>query len=141
MRLGYGYNKKAADFKGHGCDTIFLDYPGTQREERHLLFLKLDGGQWCELFLAAPGDLGRGAEVARLIYRLNALGVAIVHPDKPLKERGRPAKFNPDPEDDRRLRKLWKSAASPGYVLDKASEVTGSKVEKHQLIYRYGNRT
>jgi hypothetical protein len=141
IRLGYGYCRSDKDFAPYECEDVFLDTKKSRRQWRHLLFLALSSPNVDELFLLSPGDLGRGKEVPKLKERLKEYGVTLVYPPETPERRGRPAKFNPEPEHDAMIRDLWKDQThSLGYVLRKAEQITGHPVKRHQLIYRYGNR-
>ena len=94
------------------------------------------------LVMLAASDLGRGREVQKVKDAVASLGVKIVTPDKPTKynKPGRPRKLVPTPAQDRKIRALYRSFLTMGHVLNRASEIMGYDVKRHQLLYRYGNR-
>ena len=119
---------------------MFVDSKRTMRQERADMFLALREGD--VLFMFARGDLGFGRELRDLRERLDQMGVSIEYPPVAPDGRGRPAKFNPSPEDDAYIKIFWKDQRfSLAYCLRKASERTGVDVKRHQLIYRYGKRS
>ena len=140
MRIGYGYKRSDKDFAAWDCEKVFVDTPATLREERRDLFLALQPGD--TLFMFKPGELGHGKELTALRKILKDYNVTVEYPPQPEDGRGRPAKFNPSPEDDAYIRKLWKDQTfSVAYVLRVAGERTGVDVKRHQLIHRYGKRS
>lgn len=139
MRIGYGYRRSDKDFEPWDCDRVFIDVPATERAARRDLFLCLQPGD--TVFMLKRGDLGHGVELKNLRQMLTDNGITLEYaPDAPV-TRGRPAVFEPSPEDDRYIRALWKDqTVSPGYVLRIAREKTDANVQRHHLIYRYGKR-
>jgi len=138
MRTGYGYDRAEKDFAHVNVDRVYLDFSGSGRVER---------GQ-----LLAPGVLRPGDTVVLLDARdlgakatkaVEAAGLSIEVCDPPPQPArvGKPPKFDPDPEQDAKIRALW---LNPGYTLqyikDRAAEIMGEPVERHQLVYRYKNR-
>lgn len=104
------------------------------------MFLALRPGD--TVFMFRKGDLGYGKELQQFRIILSDYQVGIEYPPEKADGRGRPAKFEPSPDDDKYLRIMWKDQTfSQAYVLRAAAERTGVDVKRHQLIYRYGKRT
>lgn len=87
-------------------------------------------------------DLGRGAEVKALEAAIAAKGAKLVidAPEVMPKPVGRPARFNPSPDADEKIRTLYHGYNVMSYVLFRASALTGMMVKAHHLKRRYGNR-
>ena len=87
-------------------------------------------------------DLGRGAEVKAIEAAIAGKGatLAIDAPEVMPKPVGAPAKFNPSPDADAKIKTLYHGYNVMRYVLDRASELTGMEVKAHHLKRRYGNR-
>ena len=94
------------------------------------------------LFLLQRGDLGAGREITALMAEIEALNVTVqVSVVAPQREgRGRPRTFDPTREQAIKLKRLWHSTLPLHHVLQRASEITGADVKRHQMIYRFGSR-
>ncbi len=126
-RIGYGYKRRERDFDGLEIDKLYLDYPGTDRIERHDA-IAVAGRPGDVLVLLASGDLGRGREVAMLKDQITKKGMTIELAEQeksgPTAPPGRPASFEPTKEQRTRLRKMWvNSPYSAGYVYGKLIEM------------------
>lgn len=139
MRVGYGYNRHPGDFAHLDLDKLWIDMPGSGRCERGDMLR--DGGvrPGDEFFLLAEGELG-SKHAAEAILSQGA-SIHVVPPPRERRPPGAPAKFTPTPEQDAAIKALW---LNPGYtlryVLDRAQDIMGGEVRRHQLIHRYGNR-
>ena len=133
MRLGYGYKRRRSDFDHANVDKVYIDHPGTRRDERTEMLV--NGMRRDDvLVLLAPGDLGAGGEIPLLRKELKAMGVSIEIAEGPARETaspGRPAAFKPSDDQVRRLKKLWTDGRYGGrYVLDAGCEMAGWKLDK-----------
>lgn len=137
-RYGYGYQRHEADFGHAKCDRLFLDFKGTGRTERGELFV--DG-------VLRPGDVivlldarDLGAKATEAIEEMGLTIEVMPIAGKPRRV-GAPLRFDPDPEQDAKLRTLW---LNPGYtlryILTRAHEIMEAPVSRNQLTRRYGNR-
>jgi len=143
MRVGYGYERPELLFNRLDCDRVLIDTAKTLRTERASLFAPgmLRSGD--TLVLLALGDFGRGFGLAKFKHMLEDRGVSIevCPPEKAETMRGRPRKFNPDPNQDDQIRTLWRTPAyTLAYVLKRAGEIMGHDVRRHQISHRYGKR-
>lgn len=138
----YGYNRSEKDAP-EGCEKFWLDDHTTHRQERDDMILSLDPDAGDVVVVLAKGDLGKGAEAAGIVSAIEAKGASVeVHkPEKMPETRGRPPNFNPTPEQDRKIKRLYKSYQVMSYVLMRATDIMeGFPVKAHHLKRRYGNR-
>ena len=126
MRVGYGYNRIEKEFAHASCDRVWIDGQHTERQERStMLGMGLRKGD--TLVLLARGEL--------------TVDVCPPEKDQP-KPRGRPKKFDPTPEQDEEIRRLWADPVmyTRAYVIMRATEITGAPVDRNALYHRYGKR-
>ena len=143
MRIGYGYKRAEADFAHANVQSIWIDHPGTERNERTWV-LRRALRRGYTLVLLSPGDLGAGGEIPMLRAELADRGVEIeICPaDKLPAKRGPKPAFAPDPEQDAQISALWHSPDySQAYVLRRASEIMGMEVRRWHLTHRYKARS
>ncbi len=143
MRIGYGYERAESLFSDLGCDSVLIDTPATHRAERAALFKsgRLRPGD--TLVLLALGDFGRGFGLAKFQAMLSDRGatIEVCPPEKVDGRRGRPSKFEPDPNQDDQIRTLWRERAyTLDHVLRRAREIMGHDVKRHHLSHRYKRR-
>lgn len=143
MRIAYGYNRTERDFSHLEVDRVWIDTKSTDRMERAaMLEIGLRPGH--TLVLLAPGDLGRGSDLLAVRRRLAEMTVEIevAEPKEKPGPRGRPKGFDPDPKQDKALRKMWYADGMYllPYVLRRAEEIMGHPVSRNQLDHRYGPR-
>ena len=144
MRVGYGFGRTSEDFGRARVERVYLDTAFTDRSERtDMLKIALRTGD--TLVLLAMGDLGAGAGLRAIRRRLQDLGVTIevLSPDEGEKRPpGRPAAYDPTPEQDERIRDLWymDGVYTMKHVLQRAEEIYGNPVSRNQLDNRYGPR-
>lgn len=139
MKLAYGYNRREQDFAHIEPDKLWLDMPGTNRQEQGDMFRDGAIHEGDEVHVVSEGDL-RPASLKNIIRERGAT-LHVSPPPRESRPPGAPAKFNPTPEQSEQIRTLW---LNPGYtlryVLTRAAEILGHDVKRHQLIYRYGPR-
>ena len=143
MRIGYGYERAELLFSRLDCERVLIDTAGTHRLERASLFKSGRLRKGDTLVLLALGDFGRGFGLAKFKQMLEDRGVSIevCPPEKVEGMRGRPRKFNPDPNQDDQIRTLWHERAyTLAYVLKRSGEIMGHDVERHQLSHKYKRR-
>lgn len=143
MRIGYGFGCTPSDFSGVNVEKVYIDHPGTDREERSdMLRYALREGD--TLVLLRRGHLGAGGEIPMLEQHCQQHGIEIEVADVPEPERGTPGRkpaFAPSPDQDRKIKRLWHDARNTQkYVLARASEIVGMEVKRHHLTHRYGAR-
>lgn len=149
-RLAYGYERSRSDFSGLGVQAGYFDGPKTNRSERQEMMKWLRRGD--VVVVLAMSDLGAGKGLRNLLAEIEAKG-ATVEVAKPLrteeKAAGRPARWNPDPEQDERFRGLWADVSVDGaYIIDEACKLTGENANdpkvrervRQRLNRRYGAR-
>lgn len=140
MRRFYGYGRRPEDAP-EGCDQTWIDAKGSDRQERADLLLAVRSGD--VVTVLARGDLGRGAEVPAIEKAILGRGATLdvrEPPKAPPKPPGPRPQFQPDPETDAKIRKLWHSHNVKRYVLQRAQELAGWPVSWDQLRRRYGRR-
>ena len=125
-----------------GCEKVFADYKGTNRQELNMLLVRGGVRKGDTLCVRSLGDLGQGAESTRIRKLVEAKGVKIeiLPVEKELKVQGRPKKFAPTPDQKEHLCVLWYSPATLSHVLDRAEDIMGQKVTRDKLYYICGNR-
>lgn len=140
MKHFYGYQRSTADAPD-GCERVWLDDKTTGRQERDDMIKAVRDGD--TVALIAPGDLGHGRELSGLRALIEGKGVTIVvhEPEMIPAPRGRPRLFQPDHQQDKKIRTLYESALEMHHVLDRAREIMGGwPVQRHHLRARYGKR-
>jgi len=143
MNIGYGYQRKEADLEAAGAEKVYVDVTRERRERADLVAYGLREGD--TLILLSMRDLG-GAPKADAMWqeRIEDMGVAIkvvaLPDDKPPAKIGRPKKYDPTPEQDEQVRKLWLCwHYTEAYKLRRASEICGHPVGRGVLFNRYGS--
>lgn len=136
MRIAYGYNRAEKEFAQGDADDVLLDFKHTERAERGELFsVVLREGD--TLLLIDRADLGRGGEVAMLEAKLSELNVSIEiiqHTPAPPRKRGPQSNFQPTPEQEKSLRKLWHDVVYTGpYVQKRVCKLAGWTENKDDL--------
>lgn len=145
MNIFYGYRRKASDVPD-GMDQVFIDDETTNRQEREDLAVMtkrdVDVPDGDDIHIIALSDLGRGAEAQHVKAALEAEGNRVhVLPSEPKEDnRGRPATFTPDVDQDKKIKTLYRSMNAMRYVLDRTERIMGQRFEAHHLKRRYGNR-
>ena len=143
MRIGYGFRRTPADFTDANVERVYIDHPGTDREERSdmLRFALREGDT---LVLLRRGDLGAGGEIPMIEQHLTDNEITLEISEAPAPESGKPGpkpKFDPSPEQDRKIKRLWHDPRNTQkYVLDRAAEIMGFEVKRHHLTHRYKAR-
>lgn len=139
MKIFYGYKRKPDDAPD-GCEQVWLDDAKSERQERFDMMLGLRDGD--TVVVLARSDLGRGAETKAIEAAIENTGAKLVieAPEVMPKPVGAPAKFNPTPEADAKIKALYHGYNVMSYVLRRASDLTGMEVKAHHLKRRYGNR-
>lgn len=139
MKIFYGYNRRPEDAP-EGCDQVWLDDAKSERQERFDMMLGLRDGD--TVVALARSDLGRGAETKAIEAAIQNTGAKLVidAPEVMPKPVGAPAKFNPSPDADAKIKALYHGYNVMPYVLRRASDLTGMEVKAHHLKRRYGNR-
>lgn len=149
MKIGYGYRRKEADLIAAGADKVYIDISPQRTERNDMLthgLRKWDGkSQKDTLVLLSLRDLGGSPKAdAMMKERIEAMGIIIeVVPLPGGKEPGRigrPKKYDPTPEQDAQIRKLWLCwHYTEAYKLRRAAEIYGSEVGRGVLFNRYGS--
>lgn len=142
MRHGYGYNRSERDFAHADVERVWIDTAKTDRLERADM-LEIGLRPKDTLVLLRPGDLGRGPDLAAVRRLLEARGVTIeIAQQEDKRPVGAPLRFNPSPDQDKRIRELWyaQGVYLLGHVLKRAEEIYGEPVSRNQLDHRYGPR-
>lgn len=139
MKIFYGY-KRRPDDAPDGCDQVWLDDAKSERQERFDMMLGLRDGD--TVVVLARSDLGRGAETKAIEAAIKNTGAKLVidAPEVMPRPVGAPAKFNPAPEADAKIKALYHGYNVMSYVLRRASDLAGMDVKAHHLKRRYGNR-
>lgn len=142
MKIAYLYERPVEEGEAMGAEKSFADYKGTNRAELRSL---VDAGglrKGDTLLLRATSDLGQGQESKRIERVIAGLGVDIqvIPAQKPVRLKGRPARFKPTPEQKEHICALWYSPAPLPHVLKRASEIMGRDVKRDKLYYLCGPR-
>lgn len=95
-----------------------------------------------DIYVLALGDLGKGVEAKAIREAIEAEGnrLHVVDVEPQPDRRGRPRDFDPDPEQDKKIERLYRSYNAMRYVLDRVEEIMGERFAVHHLKRRYGNR-
>ncbi len=137
-RIGYGYKRHPADFEHAKCERVYLDHPGSGRQERGQLFVPGALRPRDVVVLLDARDLG-----ARATEAVEAAGASIEISPLPGEPRrvGSPLIFNPNPQQKSAIRALY---LNPGYTLryalDRTEEIMGWRVSRNMLVRMFGNR-
>lgn len=126
-----------------GAERTLADYPATNRSERTAM-LALGGLRKGDvLLLRAMSDLGRGAEVATMQAHVERIGATIevvpVKGEAP-KVKGRKPRLEPTEDQKGALCGLWWSPQPADHVLQRAAEIMGAEVDRHQMRRWCGRR-
>lgn len=145
MRIAYGYRRAEKDFAKADVETIYIDTPKSDRNERREMFQGGGMRHGDTLVLLAKGDLGYGRELKRMRERLEEMGVSIeyveaIEVEAPTRPRGRPVGFNPTPDHDREIKEAWHDEDRVGSYAIKVAARRGYDIQTHHLKHRYGNR-
>ena len=142
MRIGYGFNRASADFAKAKVEDLYIDTRDTDRGERADMLISGRLRRGDTLVLLAPGDLGRGAELRPLRILLAERGVTVEVQIEDSRPRGRPNEFEPDPDQNKRIRKLWYAIGvyQLKHVMRRVEQIYGGPVSRNQLDRRYGPR-
>ncbi len=141
MDMFYGYERQPEDAPETCGKLVFIDADGTDRQGRADMLVAVREGD--AVIALARGDFGKGAEAHHIIAAIEAKGgaVDIRTPEKPARRKPGPSpKFQPNPEQDRRIEALWRGGMMLRYVIAEASKEYGEAVADHQLKRRYGPR-
>lgn len=143
MKIGYGYRRDEADLKSAGAEKVYVDISRERQERADMVAYGLREGD--TLLLLSMRDLG-GAPKADAMWRerVEAMGVAIkvvaLPDDKPPAKIGRPKKYEPTPEQEEQIRKIWLCwHYTEAYKLRRAAEIYGHPVGRGVLFNRYGS--
>jgi hypothetical protein len=143
MKIGYGYRRDEADLKAAGAEKVYVDISRERQERADMVAYGLREGD--TLLLLSMRDLG-GAPKADAMWRerVEAMGVAIevvaLPDDKPPAKIGRPKKYEPTPEQEAQIRKIWLCwHYTEAYKLRRAAEIYGHPVGRGVLFNRYGS--
>lgn len=145
MKHFYGYQRSEKDAP-EGVDECWLDDETTDRQERHDMMLVLspdeDHPEGHDVFVVSTGDIGQGAEAKSIKDKLIEWGVRlkVIEQDPVPETRGRPAHFDPDATQDKKIAALYRSYNTMSYVLRRVEKIMGQRFEAHHLKRRYGNR-
>ena len=142
MEIFYGYERSDKVPRELGIKRAYIDTPQTRRSERADMFA---GGirDGVTVVVLAESDLGRGAEIAHMRDQITKAGASIrvesgtTADPKPV---GRPSLFDPTPDQDKRIKALYRDYFTMGHVINRAEEIMGHKVKRYQLVHRYGKR-
>ena len=139
MRIAYLYERPVKEGQAMDCELTLADWRGTRRAElSDLLATVREGDIVC---VRAVGDLGQGRESKRIQKLIADEGARLeVIPGKDVRQRGRPARFKPTPEQKERLCALWYSPAPLDHVLSRATTVAGREIRRDQMYYICGPR-
>ena len=142
MIIAYLYNRPIDEGEAMGCDKTYADYDGTDRAELGTL-CDVGARDGDTVRVRARSDLGRGGEAARIAGLLESRGVTleVVPPlDKPRRQRGRPSRLMPSPEQHRHICSIWYSPATLQYAIQRAGEIMGAEVGRNRLNHWCGPR-
>lgn len=138
MKIAYGYNRHPDDLSPIGADRVYVDMPNTKRQERGAM---LAPGAMREGDVVAVFDLRDLGEHTRREIKQRGASIEVVEVNGAARKPGAPPKFTPTPEQDSAIKTLWLNPGyTLGYVLDRAKQIMGEPVARHQLVHRYGNR-
>ena len=143
MKIGYAYRRTEAALRDAGAEKVFIDISPQRTERNDLLAYGLRTGD--ELVLLSIRDLGGSAKAdAAMKARIEAMGVTVtvvqMPDDKPAGKLGRPKGYDPTPEQDEQIRKVWLCwHYTEAYKLRRAAEIYGSPVGRGVLFNRYGS--
>ncbi len=127
-RIGYGLNRKPADFAEARTDKLWLDTSRTSRVEfEDMVRFAVRPGD--TIVVLRISDLGAGKGLRNFRAAMEKRGVNIeVHTPKGEmpKKVGRPAKGKLTDEQIKRFKRLWKDPATQGkYLIQQACEAMG----------------
>lgn len=150
VRIGYGYRRRERDFAKLDCRHVFIDGPGTHRQDLQALVDRVLSDNHVLVLLAAS-DLGSGRAYRNVRSILEDKGVEVEVYEAPKPEpkaMGRPPKWQPSEEDDERFRKMWSGVLDGGYVVSEACRAMGEDPDsvsarnrvRSVLNRKYGSR-
>lgn len=146
MKIAYGYNVGPEVFTEHAPDSIVIDTPKDKRVNRSQLF-KSGFRDDDKLIIVSWGNLARGGELPAFVKELDQLGIPVSVVGLPQKEahpRGRPNALSLIcDEHDAEAKAMWKDPVRHTQlaVREFVRRKIGTMPTRHQLHYRYGNRT
>lgn len=141
MKFGYGINRTIAELEKAGAERCYIDHDGSRRTERNQLFADLRKGD--TVILLARGDLGRGRETERLEALIADAGATVEAkepPDGARKPPGPKPRFNPTPEEHRRVQHYWQGHLSRPEARRQIEKIMGMPVSDSQLNRHIGPR-
>jgi hypothetical protein len=141
VKFGYGINRTIAELEKAGAERCYIDHDGSRRTERNQLFADLRKGD--VVILLARGDLGRGREIERLEALIADAGAKVEAKEPPEGARKPPGpkpKFNPTPEEHRRVQHYWQGHLSRPEARRQIEKIMGMPVSDSQLNRHIGPR-
>ena len=142
MRIAYLFNLPLSAASPWACEKVFLDLPAMRRAERAALIDRGGLRVGDVLVVAAKSQLGQGQESAMIQRKIEQLGATVEVqplPKRPVEKRTGWLV----PTDQQRLRfcPLWYSSEPASFVIDRASDVMGSAVDRNWMNRHCGSRT
>lgn len=145
-RIGYGANRKPADFASAALDDLYLDTERTGSVEREVM-VRIGLRRGDTLVVLKISDLGAGKGLRNFKAAMADRGIEIevFQPPKPEAARqGRPPAARLQDADWERLEAMWRDPASAGgYIIDKACGLMGldkddkkDREKARQRLYR-----
>lgn len=143
MKIGYGYRRTEKALRDAGAERVWIDLSKERTERADMVSAGLRAGD--TLVLLSIRDLGGSAKAdAMWKENIEAMGVT-VEVCEPVDEQearpvGRPKKFDPTPEQDDQIRKLWLCwHYTEAYKVRRVAEIMGHEVKRGVLFHRYGS--
>lgn len=138
--IAYGYRRSTADLAPLGASAVYIDHDRKRRDRADMLRNGVRRGDVVRVLYLR--DLG-GSPVADRVWRerIEALGATVEEhrPTAPPKPMGRPAKFNPTPEQDAACRAVWlDETRSLAERCQGVADIMGARVARFSLYRRYG---
>jgi len=138
--LAYGYRRTTADLEPLGAaGRVYIDHDHKRRDRAAMLRDLRPGDVVRVLYLR---DLG-GSPVADRVWRerVESAGATVeeCRPVKPARPVGRPATFDPTPDQDQLIRAVWLDETRS--LADRCQgvvDIYGAKVPRFSLYRRYG---
>ncbi len=142
MKIGYAIDRDPAALRAIGATRIYVDTRTSERAERAALFATLRPGD--VIILLSRSDLGHGREIGRFERLAGDRGATfdVRETGKPTPIRGRQSpRFDPSPEQERRIRHYWHGPFKASEALRQASDIMGFPVTRNHLNRRLGARS
>lgn len=143
MRIAYLYNHLVSAADGWECDKVFVDLPDMNRIERADLVDRGGLAAGDVLVISKLSQLGHGRESTMIQDRIKAIGACIEVRPVPVapKLNARSGWLVPTSDQKARICALWCSTQPATYVIDRASAVMGTQINRSWLNRHCGARS